>query len=126
MASKTLVRGLGQSVLAPTVGRWLKNEGEPRSVGEPPVELETEPVAPPATPTSRAASPGAGPPPPRRGRAGEGGGGWDEVPHEDQGGRGTAGDAQCRAHGRDAEPPAPPVPPSNASRAARGAGPKVS
>jgi len=35
---------LGESVLEATVGRWLKNEGEPVSVGEPLVELETEKV----------------------------------------------------------------------------------
>src|SRR5438874_10599881 len=44
MASKILVPELGESVLEATVGRWLKNEGEPVSVGEPLVELETEKV----------------------------------------------------------------------------------
>src|SRR3989442_10333332 len=44
MASKFLVPELGESVLEATVGRWLKNEGEPVSVGEPLVELETEKV----------------------------------------------------------------------------------
>ncbi len=44
MATKILVPELGESVLEATVGRWLKNEGEPVSVGEPLVELETEKV----------------------------------------------------------------------------------
>src|SRR5437667_5424885 len=44
MASKILVPELGESVLEATVGRWLKNEGEPVNVGEPLVELETEKV----------------------------------------------------------------------------------
>jgi 2-oxoglutarate dehydrogenase E2 component (dihydrolipoamide succinyltransferase) len=44
MASKILVPELGESVLEATVGRWLKHEGEPVSVGEPLVELETEKV----------------------------------------------------------------------------------
>src|SRR5437763_12574399 len=44
MASKILVPELGESVLEATLGRWLKNEGEPVSVGEPLVELETEKV----------------------------------------------------------------------------------
>ena len=44
MSSKILVPELGESVLEATVGRWLKNEGEPVSVGEPLLELETEKV----------------------------------------------------------------------------------
>ncbi len=35
---------LGESVLEATVGRWLKREGDPVTVGEPVVELETEKV----------------------------------------------------------------------------------
>ncbi|PYV05848.1 MAG: dihydrolipoyllysine-residue succinyltransferase [Acidobacteria bacterium] len=44
MSSKILVPELGESVLEATVGRWLKHEGEPVSVGEPLLELETEKV----------------------------------------------------------------------------------
>jgi 2-oxoglutarate dehydrogenase E2 component (dihydrolipoamide succinyltransferase) len=35
---------LGESVVEATVGRWLKQEGDPVAVGEPLVELETEKV----------------------------------------------------------------------------------
>src|SRR5579864_8226930 len=44
MPSKIVVPELGESVLEATVGRWLKKVGEPVSVGEPLVELETEKV----------------------------------------------------------------------------------
>jgi 2-oxoglutarate dehydrogenase E2 component (dihydrolipoamide succinyltransferase) len=45
MAVEVHVPTLGESVLEATVGRWLKKEGEPVSVGDPLVELETEKVA---------------------------------------------------------------------------------
>jgi 2-oxoglutarate dehydrogenase E2 component (dihydrolipoamide succinyltransferase) len=44
MATKIIVPELGESVLEATVGRWLKKEGDPVSVGEPLVELETEKI----------------------------------------------------------------------------------
>src|SRR5579863_4819222 len=44
MPSKIVVPELGESILEATVGRWLKNVGEPVAVGEPVVELETEKV----------------------------------------------------------------------------------
>ena len=44
MAAKIVVPELGESVLEATVGRWLKQVGDPVAVGEPVVELETEKV----------------------------------------------------------------------------------
>jgi 2-oxoglutarate dehydrogenase E2 component (dihydrolipoamide succinyltransferase) len=44
MAVKIVVPELGESVVEATVGRWLKQEGERVTVGEPVVELETEKV----------------------------------------------------------------------------------
>jgi 2-oxoglutarate dehydrogenase E2 component (dihydrolipoamide succinyltransferase) len=44
MPSKIVVPELGESVLEATVGRWLKQVGDPVAVGEPIVELETEKV----------------------------------------------------------------------------------
>ena len=44
MSSKIVVPELGESILEATVGRWLKNAGDPVAVGEPVVELETEKV----------------------------------------------------------------------------------
>src|SRR5436305_12467712 len=35
---------LGESVVEATIGRWLKQVGEPVAIGEPLVELETEKV----------------------------------------------------------------------------------
>lgn len=44
MPTKIVVPELGESVLAATVGRWLKQEGERVAVGEAVVELETDKV----------------------------------------------------------------------------------
>jgi 2-oxoglutarate dehydrogenase E2 component (dihydrolipoamide succinyltransferase) len=44
MPAKIVVPELGESVVEATVGRWLKKEGEPVSVGEAVVELETDKV----------------------------------------------------------------------------------
>ena len=44
MPAKIVVPELGESVIEATVGRWLKKEGEPVSVGEVVVELETDKV----------------------------------------------------------------------------------
>jgi 2-oxoglutarate dehydrogenase E2 component (dihydrolipoamide succinyltransferase) len=44
MAAKIVVPELGESVIEATVGRWLKKEGDPVSVGEVVVELETDKV----------------------------------------------------------------------------------
>lgn len=44
MATELVVPNLGESVVEATVGRWLKNEGEPVKVGEPVVVLETDKV----------------------------------------------------------------------------------
>jgi 2-oxoglutarate dehydrogenase E2 component (dihydrolipoamide succinyltransferase) len=44
MSTKIIVPELGESVIEATVGRWLKKEGEPVSVGEAVVELETDKV----------------------------------------------------------------------------------
>lgn len=42
--SELKVPELGESVVEATVGRWLKQEGEAVSPGEPVVELETDKV----------------------------------------------------------------------------------
>ncbi|GIV95514.1 MAG: dihydrolipoyllysine-residue succinyltransferase component of 2-oxoglutarate dehydrogenase complex [Herpetosiphonaceae bacterium] len=44
MSTKIVVPPLGESVVEATVARWLKQEGDPVSVGEPVVQLETEKV----------------------------------------------------------------------------------
>jgi 2-oxoglutarate dehydrogenase E2 component (dihydrolipoamide succinyltransferase) len=44
MAANIVVPELGESVIEATVGRWLKKEGDPVSVGEVVVELETDKV----------------------------------------------------------------------------------
>lgn len=44
MATNIVVPELGESVVEATVGRWLKQEGEPVSAGEAVVELETDKV----------------------------------------------------------------------------------
>ena len=44
MAAKIVVPELGESVIEATVGRWLKKEGDPVSVGDVVVELETDKV----------------------------------------------------------------------------------
>ncbi len=44
MPAKIVVPELGESVIEATVGRWLKKEGDPVSVGEVVVELETDKV----------------------------------------------------------------------------------
>jgi 2-oxoglutarate dehydrogenase E2 component (dihydrolipoamide succinyltransferase) len=44
MAVEIRVPTLGESVLEATIGRWLKQEGEPVAIGEPLVELETDKV----------------------------------------------------------------------------------
>jgi 2-oxoglutarate dehydrogenase E2 component (dihydrolipoamide succinyltransferase) len=44
MPAKIVVPELGESILEATVGRWLKKVGDPVSVGEPLVALETEKV----------------------------------------------------------------------------------
>src|SRR6516162_9205107 len=44
MAVNIVVPELGKSVIEATVGRWLKKEGDPVSVGEVVVELETDKV----------------------------------------------------------------------------------
>jgi len=44
MAVNIVVPELGESVIEATVGRWLKKEGDPVSVGEAVVELETDKV----------------------------------------------------------------------------------
>jgi 2-oxoglutarate dehydrogenase E2 component (dihydrolipoamide succinyltransferase) len=44
MPTNIVVPELGESILEATVGRWLKNEGDPVTVGEPVVALETEKV----------------------------------------------------------------------------------
>ncbi|HTG58635.1 MAG TPA: 2-oxoglutarate dehydrogenase complex dihydrolipoyllysine-residue succinyltransferase [Terriglobia bacterium] len=44
MAVNIVVPELGESVIEATVGRWLKKEGDPVSVGEVVVELETDKV----------------------------------------------------------------------------------
>ena len=44
MAIEVKVPNLGESVVEATVGRWLKQEGDPISVGDVLVELETDKV----------------------------------------------------------------------------------
>jgi 2-oxoglutarate dehydrogenase E2 component (dihydrolipoamide succinyltransferase) len=44
MATQIVVPNLGESVVEATVGRWLKNEGDPVKVGEAVVVLETDKV----------------------------------------------------------------------------------
>jgi 2-oxoglutarate dehydrogenase E2 component (dihydrolipoamide succinyltransferase) len=44
MAVDIRVPPLGESLVAATVGQWLKREGDPVTAGEPLVELETEKV----------------------------------------------------------------------------------
>ena len=44
MPTKIVVPQLGESVIEATVARWLKQEGDYITVGEPVVELETEKV----------------------------------------------------------------------------------
>src|SRR5688500_5466251 len=44
MPSEIIVPVMGESVVEATIARWLKKEGEPVSLGEPLVELETEKV----------------------------------------------------------------------------------
>lgn len=44
MATEILVPELGESVVEATVGRWLKQEGDPVTVGETLVDLETDKV----------------------------------------------------------------------------------
>ena len=44
MPTKVIVPQLGESIVEATVRRWLKQEGDPVSVGDPLVELETEKV----------------------------------------------------------------------------------
>jgi 2-oxoglutarate dehydrogenase E2 component (dihydrolipoamide succinyltransferase) len=44
MATEIVVPNLGESVVEATVGRWLKNEGDPVKVGEAVVVLETDKV----------------------------------------------------------------------------------
>lgn len=44
MSSEIVVPELGESVVEATVGRWLKQVGDPVRVGEPVVELETDKV----------------------------------------------------------------------------------
>ena len=44
MATEIVVPNLGESVVEATVGRWLKNQGDPVKVGEAVVVLETEKV----------------------------------------------------------------------------------
>ena len=44
MAVEIKVPALGESIVEATVGKWLKQEGDPVNVGEPVVELETDKV----------------------------------------------------------------------------------
>ena len=44
MSFNIVVPDLGESVVEATIARWLKHEGDPVSVGEPVVVLETEKV----------------------------------------------------------------------------------
>src|SRR5215813_10649152 len=44
VASNIVVPQLGESVVEARVARWLKKEGDPVTVGEPLVELETEKI----------------------------------------------------------------------------------
>lgn len=44
MATEIRVPAMGESVVEATIGRWLKNEGDPVAVGELLVELETDKV----------------------------------------------------------------------------------
>ena len=45
MPSEIIVPVMGESVVEATIARWLKKEGEPVSLGEPLVELETTTLA---------------------------------------------------------------------------------